>query len=216
VANVFRAFPALLDRLGVEPRHLVHVGAHEGQEVPFYREAGIRRVTLVEPIPELAARLRVEHPDATVVEAACGSAERRAVLHVPRRSNMATLATPQKADGRTSRIEVQVVTLESVQAAAVPPPDMAVIDAQGRELDVLAGADLAALELVVVETCTVDDPTMASPYRDVATVMAGAGFVEAERWVRDYDWVARWARGRNQTGRHGEVRDVVFVKKEML
>ena len=31
----------------------MHVGAHEGQEMPFYREAGIGQITLVEPIPAL-------------------------------------------------------------------------------------------------------------------------------------------------------------------
>jgi FkbM family methyltransferase len=215
MVNVFRSFPGLLARLGIEPRALVHIGAHEGQEVLFYRHAGIKHITLVEPIPELADRLRRDHPDVRIIEAACDHASGRATLHIPRRTNMATLAAPQNADGPTRSIDVHVVTLAEIQQAVGPRPNIAVVDAQGRELDVLDGADLHTLDMVIVETCTVDDPTMASPYRTVAERMATAGYVEADRWVRDYDTVNRWARGdRARPAQRGEIRDVVFTQKE--
>lgn len=212
MGNVFTHFPALVDRIGLRIEHLVHVGAHLGEEVPYYRQAGIRLLTLVEPIPELADRLRAEHPPEIVYEMACGSEPGRATLHIPRRTNMATLAEPQRADGRTRAVDVDVLPLSMIQDAQKVAPDAAVIDAQGRELDVLAGARLDELALVVVETCTVPDRTMASPYGDVTAFMAGAGFFEVDRWTRDQDWVSRWARGRqHKTG--GEIRDVVFVKE---
>lgn len=212
MGNVFAAFPALVERLGLRIEHLVHVGAHLGEEVPYYRAAGVKIVTLVEPNPDLAERLRAEHPPEAVYGMACGRVPGTATLHIPRRTNMATLATPQRADGRTRTVEVDVVPLAMIQAAQKVPPDAAVIDAQGRELDVLAGARLADLALVVVETCTVPDPTMAAPYEAVSAFMAAAGFAEADRWTRDQDWVARWARGRaSSTG--GEVRDVAYLKE---
>ncbi|WP_304452908.1 FkbM family methyltransferase [Nocardiopsis sp. YSL2] len=215
MGSVFRSFPELVSRLGLDVRHLVHVGAHQGEEMPYYRMAGVGHVTLVEPIPRLVAALRRTHPDATVIEAACASTPGRARLHIPRRTNMATLATPQTTDGRTRAVDVEVTTLAHIQAAAEVAPDAAVIDAQGRELDVLDGADLASLDLVVVETCTVADPTMASPHRAVVERMAAAGFTEADRWVRDYAFVARWARGPGQPAPGpGEVRDVVFTREE--
>lgn len=40
-----------LAELGLRPRHVLHVGAHLGQEVPHYRAAGIKRIRLVEPTP---------------------------------------------------------------------------------------------------------------------------------------------------------------------
>lgn len=214
MGSVFRAFPDLVTRLGLDVRHLVHVGAHQGEEMPYYRQAGVGHVTLVEPIPWLAAKLRADHPDATVVEAACDSTPGRAVLHIPRRTNMATLATPQRRDGHVRALAVEVTTLARIQATAAVPPDAAVIDAQGRELDVLEGADLTALDLVVVEACTVNDPTMAAPYPAVAARMAAAGFTETDRWVRDYTFVARWARGPGQPVQRGEVRDVVFTRRK--
>lgn len=214
MGSVFTAFPAMTRRHGLHIEHLVHVGAHHGEEMPYYRAAGVGNVTLVEPIPALAARLRTEHPEATVVEAACGSVPGRATLHIPRRTNMATLQSPTRADGRTRSLEVEVTTLAAIQAAAKVPPDAAVIDAQGRELDVLSGADLEMLELVIVETVTVPDPTVAADYAEVSTWMNARGFAEADRWVRDQDWVTQWARGPGQPARGGEIRDVVYIRED--
>lgn len=209
MANVMCSLPALLKNLGFTPTELVHVGAHEGQEVAIYREAGIPNLTLVEPIPALAARLRAEYPDAIVHECACGGAPGREQLHVMARSNLSTLAAPQRGDRVAETIEVDVRRLDEI----APQADAAVIDAQGRELDVLAAAPWQALRLVVVETCTVADSTMASPYKDVVELMQAHGFREVDRWVRDYDWLNRWARGPGQALRGGEVRDVIFYRE---
>jgi FkbM family methyltransferase len=211
VANVFQAFPALIARLGFTPGHLVHVGAHEGQEMPYYREAGIKRITLVEPIPELAAQLRADHPDSTVVEAACGPAAAHANLHIMQKTNLSTLAAPRRGDRVDHVIAVNVRRLDDI----APDADAAVIDAQGMELDVLAAAPWPSLRLVIVETSTIHDPTMASSYSTVAALMAGQGFIEADRWVRDYDMVNRWGRGDyGQRATGGEIRDVAFIKEE--
>lgn len=208
MGNVMRSLPALLERLGWTPQHLVHVGAHLGEEVPFYREAGIPRITLVEPIPSLAARLHREHPDAIVHQCACGSVPGREQLHIMARTNLSTLATPQDVDKVADTIAVDVRRLDDL----APDADAAVVDAQGRELDVLSAAPWASLRMVIVETCTVDDPTMASPYGETSAAMAEHGFFEADRWVRDYDWVSKWGRGPGLAPRGGEVRDVVFLR----
>lgn len=209
MANVMRALPALLGGLGWRPEHLVHVGAHEGQEMPFYRQAGIPRVTLVEPIPWLAKRLHHEYEDAVVHQCACGGAPGREQLSIMARTNLSTLAQSQRLDRVTKTIDVDVRRLDEL----TPDADAAVIDAQGREMDVLAAAPWGSLRMVIVETCTVDDPTMAAPYDEVCAFMAGRGFTEVDRWVRDYDWVSKWGRGPGLAPRGGEVRDVVFYRE---
>lgn len=211
MANVMRALPALLKTIGYTPTELVHVGAHEGQEVAIYRDAGIPNITLVEPIPELAARLRDEYPDAIVHECACGGETGREQLHVMARSNLSTLQAPQRGDRVAKSIEVDVCRLDDL----APSADAVVIDAQGRELSVLVAAPWKTLRLVIVETCTVDDPTMAAPYDNVVSFMGTHGFREVDRWVRDYDWLNRWARGPGQARRGGEVRDVVFYRETL-
>lgn len=209
MANVMRALPALLKDLGWTPQHLVHVGAHEGQEMPFYRQAGIPRITLVEPIPWLAERLHEEHPDVVVHQCACGPTNAWTRFHIMARTNLSTMATPQEIDKVTKTIDVDVRPLDEI----APDADAAVIDAQGMELEVLQAAPWDSLRLVIVETCTVDDPTMAAPYGETSAFMADHGFYEADRWARDYDWIAKWGRGPGQAQRGGEVRDVVFYRE---
>lgn len=214
MGNVFTGFPDLIDRLDIEPRALVHVGAHHGEEMPHYQAAGFEQdqITLVEPNPAAASLLRTSFPRARVVECACSDTPGEAVLHVMHRTNVSTLVSPDRRDRVTGTVRVKVRTLADIQAAAPVRANVLVIDAQGLELAVLRGADLAAADLVIVETCTVPDRTLASPYGDVSAFMAGAGFFESDRWTRDQDWVSKWARGRrHSTG--GEIRDVVFTRE---
>lgn len=188
----------------MRPQHLVHVGAHEGEEVLHYRSAGIGRITLVEPIPELAARLRARFVDVDVVQAACSDVNGTAVLRVPARTNMATLV-----DGLAGR-ELEVVTRRLDEVA--PDADVAVVDVQGHEFAVLDAAPWDSLRAVVVETCTVDDPALSPPYDAMVAYMAARGFVELARFARDYDWIQLWAY-RRTTSTGGEVRDVIFVRE---
>lgn len=210
MGTVFRAFPELLKALDLAPQHLVHVGAHEGQEVVHYRRAGIGRLTLVEPQQHLARELRHRFPQARVEAVACGREPGEAVLHLMARSNMATLAAPRGVDRLVGTQITPVVPLRDL----APDADAAVVDAQGLELEVLRGADLETgpLQLVIVETCTVaGDHTMASPHGPVVAHMRARGWVPRDQWVRDYQAVHRWARGVEAPTR-GQVRDVIFTR----
>ena len=189
-----------------KPKHLVHVGAHDGEEAPGYHAAGIDRVTLVEPLPHLAARLRARYAAdqrVTVVEAACSDQPGTVALTVPTKTNMATVVPG--LDGET--IIVPARRLDDV----APDADAAVIDVQGYEFTVLSAAPWDTLRLVEVETCTIDDPTLSPLYDDTIAYMAERGFREVAYFVRDYDWIQRWAFGKT-TATGAEVRDVVFVR----
>lgn len=200
--------PALLERLGVEPRHVVHVGAHDGEEMPYYEAAKFERITLVEPLPDKAAALRAKWPYVEVVEAAVASkGSAKGELRVMPTTNMSTLVQGGP-DAHARTIEVKVVRLKDIAKTA----NVAVVDVQGLELDVLQGADLSRYDVVMVETTTVPDATMASTYDDVTAFMCAAGFDVVEYWTRDYQWVAKWGRKRNHAQR-GEVRDVVYAKR---
>lgn len=208
MGSVFKDFPALLEELGIEPVHLIHVGAHQGEEMPFYAEAGVGRVTLVEPLPVLAAGLRDRFPEATVVTAACGRVEGTATLSVMTRTNLSTLVEPTGDDKVLRTIEVPVKRLMDIQGDA----NIAVIDAQGLEIEVLRAAHMDRFDLVIVETCTVDDRTIAAPHDATVAFMEDMGFRPVNTWSRDYQWIARWGRGQI-TGRRGYVNDVAFIKE---
>lgn len=180
---------AVIAERGIEPTGIVHVGAHRGQEVPSYRECGFGRIVLVEPEPRLAARLRAKFPDCDVVEAVCAAraaANRR--FHVANYRSWSSLIKPPSdqstVEGRVievaDTISVRAVTLASLQEGC----NVAVVDAQGSEPDVLAGADLDGLDLVVVETVDPSDRFRPAWPRDAA-----------DAWFADHGWrpVAVWA-----------------------
>lgn len=208
MASVFRDFPALIARLRIEPNHLIHVGAHQGEEMPFYQEAAVERITLVEPIPALADALREKFPSVDVLNLACGPEAGEALLNVMSRTNLSTLLAPGPKDQVVDFLKVRVAPLRDIQGDA----NIAVIDAQGLELDVLKSADLDKFDLVFVETCTVDDPTIAAPHDATVAYMEEHGLVPANVWSRDYKWISDWGRGRNSTNKSGYVHDVAFVK----
>jgi FkbM family methyltransferase len=215
MGSVFVDFPSLITNLDITPTHIIHVGAHRGEEVQFYKEAGAERITLVEPIPELAELLRDRYELDTsidIVEAACGSAPTTATLNIMQKTNLSTLHEPQRGDRLDRLIQVSVVRLDSIQGDA----NVAVIDAQGLELDVLGAADLTKFDLIITECCTRDDPTIAVGYDATVEFMADNGFREANKWSRDYQWINKWSRGtmsRFYKG-GGAVYDAAFVKEE--
>lgn len=199
--DIRKRFAGIVADMGVD--RLAYVGAHEGEEVEHLLAAGVTHLTLFEPIPRLAANLRTRFPAVEVVQAACSDRAGTAVLHIPARTNMATLAD---TDGDT--VEVPTVRLDEV----CPDADAAVIDVQGHEMQVLAAAPWESLRLLMVETLHgTDDPALSPPYDTVVQFMVSKGFREIARYPRDYDWIQHWACGRT-TSTGAEVRDVVFVR----
>jgi FkbM family methyltransferase len=180
----FRRLPQALADLGLTPKHVLHVGANLGQEVPDYRRAGIEQVTLVEPDPDVAATLRETYPDLPVLEVACATQPGTALLsRATDASVWSTLATTPLPHGKaiTSRVEVKVVTVAEIQGDA----DMLVVDTQGTELDALMSADLSRLSVVVIETQNIDPNQHAGYFPHVRDYMAGHGWVPALQWLHE-------------------------------
>lgn len=138
----------VLDEQEIEPRGVVHVGAHRGGEVADYYLAGLTPIVLVEPLPELAEHCRRQWPQATVIEAAAGCEPGTALLYVPKAGTQwASIYRPRKPVQGT--LTVPMVALADVVG---PEVNILVADVQGAELDVVDGADLGHLDLVVLET----------------------------------------------------------------
>lgn len=213
--NIFEDFPAIVEDLDLKLNYVVHVGAHKGTEMPFFKAAGISKFTLVEPQPDYARRLRRDYPEAEVLQAGCGEEHGTATLSVNRIHSSSTLAKPHELDQILATHKVEVFRLDEIASDA----DCAVVDAQGLELEVLKGANLQQYKLVVVETCTARDSTMSSFYQDVVAHMAVNGFGIFREWYRDYRHVSKYVRGA-KGGRLGEatdkIIDVIFVRKDLM
>lgn len=176
----------------IPARGIVHVGAHKAEELPLYRRCGFARIVLVEPNPQLAAELRgIEGVE--VVEAACASAPGRRTLHITEQTRQASLYRPLTRPV-IAEVEVDVYRLADLVDDTV---NVAVVDAQGAELEVVAGAPLDTLDMVVLETHRRSRYAEAPGYDDVVASMARVGWTVAAQWPHDPK---------------GKLRDVAFVK----
>lgn len=182
----FRLLPQALEALGVEPRHVLHVGAHHGEEVPTYLQCGFNTITLVEPDPDNCALMSQQEwaSQVRVYGVACGS---KTAMAAPFYRNAATpfsSLTPNLRRGHVTTTTVPVVRTSDLQTDA----NVLVVDTQGTEMDVLWGADLSRLELVIVETQT-RAPTAHGAYLPQLLHWAAEnGWQRRIEWVRERSW----------------------------
>lgn len=189
--STIRHLPPLMRRLGIRPLGVVHVGAHLGQEIPIYREAGFDRIVMVEANPELAARIPTDGVKVHV--AACGrTSEGFATLHITPNDQQSSILVPGKKPV-VRKVQVLARRLADLQHGC----NVAVVDVQGAELEVMAGADLDGLDLVVLEASI------------VARYVGGATLATVVEYMTRLGWteVARWDHGERRPAR---ITDLVF------
>ena len=188
----------LCRRHGVGVDAVLHIGAHEGQELAKYDALGARNVVFVEANPEVYRRLAsrlASRDDVHCVQRAVGAAPGKALLHLASFDQSSSLLP---MDGHrlvypsivpAGTVEVEVVTLDALVAELELPPariSLLSIDVQGAELLVLQGATvvLPHVGAILVEVSfmplyrggaqidEIDDLLSASGFRRVALVSA--------------------------------------------
>ena len=173
---------------------VIHVGAHVGEEVAAYFEAGFQRVFLVEANPECCQTLeRRFRNDSRVQIANCaiseiggrvslhlhtsrtGSTEPASLLQMKELSRIVqTLSTPRS-------IEVEAFTLDQfLKEHEIDAREIGLLnlDIQGAELGALKGATktLAALTAVITEVNVIELYAGGSLEEDIVSFMALRNF----------------------------------------
>jgi FkbM family methyltransferase len=144
-----------LQNLGMEPRHIVDVGAHRGdwtRTAMLYFPAA--RYTLFEPQPDLMRGSKLEK-DArvTILNFGVGRHTGTAKLTSHERRDSYSFAVSQQDAHRLgcTQSDSQVVALdEFLPSLNAPPVDILKIDAEGWDLEVLAGARNTARQAAIV------------------------------------------------------------------
>ncbi|MEU1727018.1 FkbM family methyltransferase [Nonomuraea sp. NPDC005692] len=202
--------PDLLDKLGLPAEGAIQVGAHRGQEVEALTRCGFRRLVMMEPngdhLPALREQLRLHHLAAGLPEpehghparevvAACAGRERgQATLNVTPYDKQSSMLPPLLPMAVVRQDVVPVIPVSEVQHGC----NVLVVDAQGAELEVLAGTDLSRLRLAVVEGSVTARYSGGSTLDSIAEHMTAHGWREVAAWphlrpgVVDVAWLAPW------------------------
>lgn len=155
----------ILKAHNLKPRGVVQVGAHHGEEVDELLSDGFERIHLIEANPELMPRLAQhlsKHPEITLANIAISDAIGTATLKLTSESmsfSLLDLALHAKlfpSIRPVSELAVQTQTLDAhveVQGLRAEDFNVLIIDVQGAELKVFAGAKrfLRFIDVVICE-----------------------------------------------------------------
>lgn len=156
----------LVEGLGLAIRSLIHVGAHDGQEIGAYRRLGIERALFVEALPEVHARLQrnlAGQPGYAAILALCAAEDgsEATFFEADNAGGSSSLLLPSRHLERypqvrfpathrmtTRRLDTAVAEVWGEAAA-----DLIVLDVQGAEEVVLRGAPrlLAGARAIIAE-----------------------------------------------------------------
>ncbi len=162
--DLLHNFYALLCRINFEPKHIVDVGANHGfctrQTLSFFPDA---YYTLVEPQKEMEnSVLDLLNSNPKISFHAKGAGKENGTFKftlVERDDSCNFLITSEEATQKGFRqIDVPIVTLDSfLPTLQKPLPDLIKIDAEGLDLDVLAGCSnyFGKTEVFMVEAAVV-------------------------------------------------------------
>ena len=173
---------------------VVHVGAHRGQEVPYYLDAGIARIVLVEANPEHCQFLRRTFPQADVIDAAITDFNGTVDLHVNHSRSGNDEASSILELRELSRIVTTMHTDHTARVAATTLDSLAAsgrlsgcnflnVDVQGAELLVLAGAKayLETVDAILIEVNLIETYAGCAREPEIDVTLEAAGFACVER-----------------------------------
>lgn len=138
-------FSTLLKQYNCSVTGIIHVGAHDGGELPVYLQNGITKVIFFEPLPDIFKTLEENiknHSDVKAYNCALGSKQEEKSLNISNNLYSSSLLAPKKhleihrEVTFTQNIQVPVKTLDSFE---IKNYNFLNMDVQGYELEVLRG-----------------------------------------------------------------------------
>jgi len=196
---------SLIERLGMTCRGLIHVGANTAPEFDDYRRAGLACVVYIEPIPHIFAALKERvsiDPHHHAIQALCtdrsgdeiefnvasNNGESSSIFplgnHAPKYPEI-TYQTKIRVQSRT--LDDIIFSDDSIQVDAI---DCLVMDVQGAEMKVIAGArrTLAQCRYVFTEVNEGGLYQGDSSYMEIVSDLAHYGFALRSLDLNEKGW----------------------------
>lgn len=186
----------IVEEHNIAVKGIIHVGAHEGEEVDEYMEI-TSNIALWEPIPSLAKKLKNTWPATQVVQAAAWNEETKIDFWVTSLGEGSSPLRPLEHE-IVDTIDVAAYRIDEVHEN--DEYNVLVIDTQGSELHALKGCDLTKYDIIIVETNSRQRYENA-PLRDE---------------VIDYLQETHAIVGEDEHSDDGVISDVQFVRRELI
>lgn len=170
-----------LRNLGYKPRHIIDIGAFEGEWAirtsEVFPEAGI---LMIEAMPQKQAKLQKvcsAHPNLSFEIALLGPEDGREVQFTELETASSVLEEEAATHHRISRT---TTTLDSVlERKSITNPSLVKLDVQGYELEVLKGFSkyISSADVILTEASLLDIHKNVPLVKDVVNFLADRGFV---------------------------------------
>ena len=153
---------------------LIHVGGHIGQEVNFYNSLNLDKVIYFEPVKEFADELKLKinkFSNFHLHQCALGNENSNKVIYIADKgkdddSGSTSLLEPRKSDISFGKRIIEVKKYSSFDYSNI---DIAVLDTQGYELEVLRGFEnkLQTFKFIIVEFSNFEGYINQTIYKDL-------------------------------------------------
>jgi 2-O-methyltransferase len=173
---------------GYKLHGVVHVGAHEGGEIPLYQELGLN-ILCFEPLDEAVTAFKLKYPDVKIEKLALGDKNGMAYLNVSGDGAFAQASSllnfkPENYGMTGDLLKRQLTAVARFDTYAeqhdIDPAnyDTLVIDTQGSEMDVLGGFGplIRAFDFLLVECSEVPLYEGGAPAADIIAYLADYDF----------------------------------------
>ena len=198
----------------IKIRNLIHIGAHEGQEMYYYDQYNnFEKIYFVEPIKECADLIRDKiklNSKYQLFNCALGSEDKIEKFYVADGydSGSSSLLAPRESDITfTKIIDIEVKQFTSLGLENI---DTAVVDTQGYEIEVLKGFNekIYDLNIAIVEFANYEGYINQPTYKKLNKFMKKKGFVPIDQVKRINKPIP--------TKKGGSFGDVLFLNSKLL
>lgn len=191
IDEVFNHLKPILKEYSIPSKGIIHVGAHDGQEVDKYKQAGFKNLLMVEPLPQYAQALRERGLE--VAETAIGSSRGKITMYVTEYDQASSFYKPLEHTVSGS-VDVSVKPLDDITDKA--KYNCLVVDTQGAELEVLKSGDLSSFDLIIYEGSNDPRYENAADRHEIGFYLNSQGFYRQKTFQHQ----------------HYDIYDEVFVK----
>lgn len=184
--------PEILEDHGFNPKGVIHVGAHTGEEQYYYDQIGVKKTVWIEANYDLAKELMYKFIDRSDIRVICAViSDQWETLPFYITNNLASSSILELGTHETSHPKVFVTHEKYLQARPLKSLnlegyDCLNLDIQGAELKALKGADLTGIKWIYTEVNTEEVYRNCAKLWEIDDYLTG--FERIETNITRYGW----------------------------